>query len=386
MSQDLQVPLTLMDNADPTMLRELLEAVEEVARTGVFTGGEVVRRFEAAFADYCHTKYAVGASSGTEALILALRALGVKPGDRVIVPANSFVATAEAVSLCGAVPQFADVDAETQLMTAETMERAAGARVCGVIPVHLFGRTADLEPIVSLARRWGAWVIEDCAQAHGARYGGRPVGSWGDAGTFSFYPAKNLGGWGDGGAVVSDRADIAERVRLLRSHGEQPRYHHRVVGTTGRLDAVQAAVLERKLLRLEGWNAARRRVAAELREAIGASGRVALPPDPGARGDHVYHQFVVRSRERDLLREHLARADIASAIHYPIPIHRSEAFRRCGGGPDVAPTATRLAQEVCSLPIFPGLSASQIARVGDAVRGFAQSATHGRAVLTGASY
>jgi dTDP-3-amino-3,4,6-trideoxy-alpha-D-glucose transaminase len=378
---DVQVPLTVMDNADSTLFRELLEAVEAVARTGAFTGGEVVQRFEAAFADYCRTKYAVGVSSGTEAIILTLRALGVKPWDEVMVPANSFVATAEAVSLCGAVPRFVDVDAETQLMTAETMERARCKSVRGVIPVHLFGRTADLEPIVSLARQWGAWVVEDCAQAHGARYGGRPVGSWGDAGTFSFYPAKNLGGWGDGGAVVSNRADIAERVQLLRSHGEQPRYHHRVVGTTGRLDAVQAAVLERKLPRLESWNAARRRVAAELREAIGETDHVELPPPASTPGDHVYHQFVVRSRERDSLRQQLTRAGIANAIHYPVPIHRNQAFRELAGAADVAPTATRLAQEICSLPIFPGMSASQIERVGDAVRGLVRGAAHGRPVL-----
>ena len=275
------------------------------------------------------------------------------------------------MSLAGGVPRFADVDPDTQLVTAATVEHAHGPRVCGVIPVHLFGRTAELSEIVALARSWGVWVVEDCAQAHGARYRGRRVGTWGDAGTFSFYPAKNLGGWGDGGAVVTGRSEIAERLRLLRSHGEQPRYHHRVIGTTGRLDALQAAVLERKLTRVEDWNDARRRVAASLREAIAEVEHLQLPPAPGAFADHVYHQFVVRSSHRDALREHLSAHGIGSAIHYPIPIHRSGAFQTLAGGRDVAPVASRLANEICSLPMFPSMSEREIARVGEAMRTFA---------------
>jgi dTDP-3-amino-3,4,6-trideoxy-alpha-D-glucose transaminase len=366
------VPLTLMDNHDPQLVAELIGAIEGVASTGAFTGGLFVERFEHAFAEWCETTHAIGVSSGTEALTLVLRALGVKDGDEVIVPANSFIATAEAVSLAGAVPRFADVDPVTQLVTAETIDRASGPRVRGIIPVHLFGRTAEMGEIMALARRWGVWVVEDCAQAHGARYAGRRVGTWGDAGTFSFYPAKNLGAWGDGGAVITADPDIAEHVQLLRSHGERPRYHHRMIGTTGRLDAMQAAVLERKLPRLEGWNNARRRVAASLREAIADASCVAPSPAAQAPCDHVYHQFVVQCSERDTLRAHLERRGIASAIHYPVPIHRSEAYASLAGrvDVDVAPTATKLAGEICSLPIFPTLGHAGIQRIADALAEF----------------
>jgi dTDP-4-amino-4,6-dideoxygalactose transaminase len=294
----------------------------------------------------------------------------VSPGDEVVVPANSFVATAEAVCLAGAVPRFADVDQDTQLVTAETIERVHNPRVCGVVPVHLFGRTVELGAIISQARRWGIWVVEDCAQAHGARYDGRRVGTWGDAGTFSFYPAKNLGAWGDGGAVVTARSDLAERVRLMRSHGERSRYEHRMVGTTARLDAIQAAVLERKLPRLESWNDSRRALAATLREVSTGLGAVQPPPSAHPPADHVYHQFVVRSGARDELRSHLAADGIASAIHYPVPIHRTAAFQRFADHKDVAPVASLLAREICSLPIFPSMSAAQIGRIGDSLRTF----------------
>jgi dTDP-4-amino-4,6-dideoxygalactose transaminase len=377
---DQSVPLTVMDKHDPELLDELLSAVREVASSGSFAGGVFVERFETAFAGWCGIDNAVGVSSGTEALVLILRALGVGPGDEVIVPANSFFATAEAVSLAGATPRFADVDADTQLVTAETIAAAHGPSVCGVIPVHLFGRTVELSQIAELTRRWGVWLVEDCAQAHGARYAGQRVGTWGDAAAFSFYPAKNLGAWGDGGAVITNRADIADHVRLLRSHGERPRYHHRVVGTTGRLDALQAAVLERKLAHLEGWNAARRAVADELRQRIDGGSEVVLPPPANGRHDHVYHQFVVRAGPRDELRAHLDRRGVASAIHYPIPIHRSEAYADLRpGGQDVAPVATQLAGEICSLPIFPGMTAEQIDRVASAVTEFATVARSRRA-------
>lgn len=368
-----------MDNHDPELIAELMEAIGAVARTGAFTGGSAVERFERAFAAWSEAEYAIGVSSGTEALTLALRALELKPGDEVIVPANSFVATAEAVWLAGGVPRFADVDANTQLVTAQTVQAAHTGRVRGIIPVHLFGRTVEISGIAELAHKWGAWIVEDCAQAHGARCGGCRVGTLGDAGTFSFYPAKNLGAWGDAGAVVTNREDVAERIRLLRSHGESPRYHHRMVGTTGRLDAVQAAVLERKLLRLEQWNADRRRVASQLRDALREAEHVLAPPDAGDPFDHVYHQFVVRSSERDLLRAHLEQRGIASAIHYPVPIHRSEAFSAQNSTADVAPIATLLAEQNCSLPIFPTMTQAQVERVAEAVCDFAPASALKRA-------
>jgi dTDP-3-amino-3,4,6-trideoxy-alpha-D-glucose transaminase len=363
------IPLTVMDHDDPQLFGELVAAVVGLASSGAFTGGAAVADFEADYARWCEVEHAVGVSSGTEALVLALRALEVGPGDEVLVPANSFIASAEAVSLVGARPRFVDVEEETQLMSADTMQAALTPSVRCVIPVHLFGRTVQMAPIMALAREHGLSVVEDCSQAHGARYGGRRVGTFGDAGTFSFYPAKNLGAWGDAGAVVTSSEQLAERVRLMRSHGESPRYHHRIVGTTGRLDAIQAAVLRLKLTHLEERNRARRLAADGLRDALRDIDTVKLPARVTDETDHVYHQFVIRTERRDEVKELLARQGVASAIHYPIPIHRSEAYEALAeGGEDVAPTATRLAGEILSLPIFPSMSWEQIQRVGEALR------------------
>jgi dTDP-3-amino-3,4,6-trideoxy-alpha-D-glucose transaminase len=297
---------------------------------------------------------------------MSLRALGIGPGDEVIVPGNTFIATAEAVSTAGATPRFVDVDPESGLITAEIVERAINPRVRAVMPVHLYGATVDMDPLLEVARAAGIAVVEDACQAHGARYRGRRVGALGDIGCFSFYPAKNLGAWGDGGAVVTDRPELAERVRLLRSHGEQPRYRHRMIGSTARLDGLQAAVLRVKLRRLDGWNAQRRHAAGELRRALQASG-VVLPAPPVDGGDHVYHLFVVRSKERDALRSELTARGIASAVHYPVAVHRTEAYAHLGYGRGTLPIAEELAEQICSLPIFPGMDADHVAAIAAAV-------------------
>lgn len=368
LSAGADIPLAVMDHEDPELFEELMAAVADVAGTGAFTAGAAVEGFEADYAAWCEVPHAVGVSSGTEALVLALRALQVGPGDEVVVPANSFIATAEAVSIVGARPRFADVDADTQLVTAETLQRALTPAVRCVIPVHLFGRTVEMAAVMELARTAGLLVLEDAAQAHGARYRGQRVGTIGDAGTFSFYPAKNLGAWGDAGAVVTAREDLADRVRLMRSHGESPRYRHRVVGTTARLDAIQAAVLRVKLSRLDERNQARRLAADRLRGTLLDLDSLTAPAPVAPDGDHVYHQFVVRTPQRDAVRDLLARQGIATGIHYPIPIHRSEAYESIAEGDDAAPCATRLAQEILSLPMFPSLTGEQIERIGGAVR------------------
>jgi dTDP-3-amino-3,4,6-trideoxy-alpha-D-glucose transaminase len=360
------VPLTRLDNADQPLFAELLSAVERVAGNSAFTLGAEVEGFEAELAAYCETSDAIGVSSGTDALALSLRALEIGPGDEVIVPANSFIATAEAVSHVGATPRLVDVDPDTHLISAETVEGAIGARTRCIIPVHLYGRTVDMDPILALAKELGIAVVEDACQAHGALYRGRRVGSLGDCGCFSFYPAKNLGAWGDGGAVVTSDPEIARRVRLLRSHGESPRYHHRVPGMTARLDAIQAAVLRIKLRRLDEWNDQRRLVGAALMSALATSG-VSTPVPPGPGTDHVFHQFVVLSEARADLRAHLEARGIASAIHYPVPIHLSEAYADLGMRPGSLPVAERLAEQVCSLPMFPALSPEEIAAVALAV-------------------
>ena len=366
----ISVPLTQLDNADPWLFSELMAAVEKVASNAAFTLGAEVEAFEADFAAYCETSEAVGVASGTDALALSLRALGIGPGDEVIVPANTFIATAEAVTGVGAAVRLVDVDPETHLLTAELVEAAIGPATRCVIPVHLYGRTVDMDPLLSLARRAGLAVVEDACQAHGARYRGRRVGSMGDCGCFSFYPAKNLGAWGDGGAVVTSRPELARQVRLLRSHGESPRYHHRVWGTTARLDAIHAAILRVKLSRLDDWNARRRRIGAELTAALAdTSVRTPVPPRGGT--DHVFHQYVVVAEKRDGLRDHLAARGVASGIHYPVPVHLCDAYAALGLGRGSLPAVEWLAERICSLPMFPQMTGEEVASVASAVAEFA---------------
>lgn len=364
--ETLGVPFTQLDAADTERLEELLEVVAGVARRSAFTLGHEVEAFEREFAAYCGATQAIGVSSGTDALTLALRALGVGPGDEVVVPANSFIATAEAVALVGATPRFADVDPDTQLVTAATIAPALSERTRCIVPVHLYGRMVELDPVLSLAREHGAFVVEDACQAHGARYHGRRAGAIGHLGCFSFYPAKNLGAWGDGGAVVTSDPALADHVRLLRSHGERRRYHHEICGATARLDALQAAVLRVKLRHLEVDTARRRAVAVRLSGAL-AGAPLDLPPPPPEHSDHVFHLYVVRCARRDILREHLAERGIATGLHYPVPIHRTPAFAHLGLGPGALPVSERLATEVCSLPLFPGMDDVAIAQVAAAV-------------------
>jgi dTDP-3-amino-3,4,6-trideoxy-alpha-D-glucose transaminase len=364
-----QIPVTKLDQADPALLEELLEVVGRVARQGAFTMGTELEAFEAEFAAYCGSARAIGVSSGTEAISLALRALEIGPGDEVIVPTNSFIATAEAVSWVGATPKLVDVDPSTHLITAEAVAEAIGPRTRAVIPVHLMGSVVDLDPILEVARHAGLRVIEDTAQAHGAWYRDGRVGSMGDLGCFSFYPTKNLGGWGDGGAVVTQDPQLAEQVRLLRSHGENPRYHHRIVGTTARLDALQAALLRVKLRHLDDRNEDRRRIGRALRAGL-AGTSVELPAPAIEGGDHVYHLFVVRSKQREALRAHLEALCVSTAVHYPFPIHRTEAYAPAGVEEPVLPVAEQLSQEICTLPLFPTMSDEEIARVVAAVNDF----------------
>jgi dTDP-3-amino-3,4,6-trideoxy-alpha-D-glucose transaminase len=365
------VPFVRMDRDNPELLEELLGVVRTVAEESSFILGAHVEGFEHDFAAYCETEEAIGVGSGTEALMLSLQALGIGRGDEVILPANTFIATAEAVSAVGATPRLVDVDPVTGLLTAEIAERAMGPKVRCIIPVHLYGATVDMDPILELAREARVAVLEDACQAHGARYRGRRVGTLGHIGCFSFYPAKNLGAWGDGGAVVTSRPDLADRVRLLRSHGERPRYRHRVVGTTSRLDGLQAAILRVKLRHLDTWNAQRRRAAAELRRALQGLA-LELPATPVAAGDHVYHLFVVQSDERDLLRAQLTARGVASAVHYPVPVHRTDAYAHLGLHPGSLPVAESMAARVCSLPLFPGLEDWQIQAIGSAAAEVAQ--------------
>lgn len=363
------VPVMRLDNTDPAQLEEMLAVVARIAATGGFSLGPEVEGFEAEFATYNDIAHSVGVSSGTEALVLALRALQIGCGDEVIVPANTFIATAEAVSLVGATVRPIDVDADTHLMTAAGVEAAIGPRTRCVIPVHLMGSTVDMDAIMAVAHEHNLRVVEDTAQAHGALLRGKHAGTFGDIGCFSFYPTKNLGAWGDGGAIVTADAELADRVRLLRCHGERPRYHHDIVGTTARLDALQAAVLRIKLRDLDAVTDERRRLGAALREGLqGAS--VGLPSLACEGADHVYHLFIVRTEDRVGLREHLAAEGVNTAVHYPVPIHRVGAYADLGLPVGSMPVAERLAEEICTLPLYPGMSEDEMARVVNGVMTF----------------
>jgi dTDP-3-amino-3,4,6-trideoxy-alpha-D-glucose transaminase len=364
-----RVPFIRLDETDPELFAELMSVVERVARDGAFTLGAEVESFERDFAAYCEADEAVGVSSGTAALELALRALGIGPGDEVVVPTYSFIATAEAVTTAGATPVLVDVDEETALLTAEIVERALTPRTRCVIPVHLFGRPVEMDPLLALCRSHGISVIEDACQAHGARYRGRPVGSLGDAGCFSFYPTKNLGAWGDGGALVTSDAALAAQVRLLRSHGEAIRHDHELPAGTDRLHGLQAAILQLKLGHLEQWNQ-RRRDAAEALRSVLTNTELLLPAPPSPDSDHVFHLFVVRTPERDAMRVHLEERGVASAVHYPTPIHLQPAYADLGLGRGSLPTAEGLAAESCSLPIFPAIEEWQVAEIAAGVESF----------------
>ena len=344
---------------------EIDAAVARVLGGKQYILGPEVEAFEAEFARYCGATHGIGVGNGTEALQLALLACGVGPGDEVVTSASSSPFTALAIAMTGARPVFVDVDAHTYTMAPDAVGAALGPRVRAIVPVHLYGQPADMDAIFALARPRGIRVVEDACQAHGAEHRGRRVGALADAAAFSFYPTKNLGGVGDGGAVVTADAEVAARVRMLRDGGRADRDRHVVRGVNSRLDELQAAILRVKLRRLDEWNGRRRALAGLYRDGL-ASAPVALPFEaPWAR--HVYHLFVVRSAARDALRTRLAADGIDTLVHYPIPLHRQEAFGDAGHASGAFPNAERDAAQVLSLPLFPQLADEQVARVCRAI-------------------
>lgn len=347
---------------------ELRAAFERVLDASAFVQGPEVDAFEREFAALCGVPYAVAVANGTDALAMALRALDVGAGDRVAVPAFTFVATAEAVCHAGARPLFVDVDPVTLTMDVEALRRTLRQHtVRAVIPVHLYGQPAAMEDITTLARENGAAVVEDAAQAHGARYRGRRVGGLARLGCFSFYPSKNLGALGDAGAVTTSDADLAARLRLLCDHGQTAKYTHGIVGYNSRLDGLQAALLRVKLPYLDQWNARRQDLAAAYRRGLtGLAGLTLL--ETAADREHVYHLFVLRCRERDALRAHLTACGIATGIHYPAPLHLQPAFASLGYHAGDFPAAESAAREVLALPLYPELSDAAVAWVCDTVR------------------
>jgi dTDP-4-amino-4,6-dideoxygalactose transaminase len=341
---------------------ELNHAIGEVMESGVFAGGPFVAAFERDFAAYCDTRFAVGLGNGTDALWLSLLALGVGPGDEVITVPFTFIATAEAISFCGARPVFVDIDERTYTMDPGLLESAITPRTRAIIPVHLFGQMAEMDPILEIAQRHRLPVVEDACQAHGALYKGRRAGSLGVAGCFSFYPGKNLGALGEAGAVVTNDLELEGKIKVLRDHGQARKYYHSRIGWNARMDGIQGAVLRVKLKRLETANSGRRANARIYEELLGG-GKEIVTPYVAPDNRHIYHVYAVRVRGRDQVLESLAGKGISCAIHYPVPVHLQEAYRWLGYGEGSFPVAERSAREVLSLPMYPELSQEQIQAV-----------------------
>lgn len=387
---------------------KLTDVFRRALHTASFIGGPMVEEFEKDFAAFCDTQHAIAVASGTDALRFALIASGIQPGDVVITVPHTFIATTEAISQAGAIPEFVDIDEATYNMSPEklwhflqeqcTRDRSGrliskrhGNPVTAILPVHLYGQMADMDGIMSIAEEYGLAVLEDACQAHGAQYYSRRFNRWTTAGSlgmaaaFSFYPGKNLGACGEAGAVTTNDASIAARIRMLRDHGQATKYYHNVEGYNGRLDAIQAGLLHVKLRYLPEWNAQRRERAAEYNRMLADVDGVVCPYEP-SRSRGVYHLYVIRTADRDGLMAHLKEAGIGTAIHYPVPLHAQRAYASLNYAPEDFPVSLRAAGEIVSLPMFPQLTTSQQERVVEQIVAFlgrrpAQRATSGAVLV-----
>jgi dTDP-4-amino-4,6-dideoxygalactose transaminase len=372
---------------------ELVSVYRRALHTAGFIGGLMVEEFEKAFAAFCDASYSVAVSSGTDALRFALMASGVKPGDVVITVPHTFIATTEAISQAGALPEFVDVDERTYNMAPEKLQefleeqcvrdksgklisRRSGLPVTAVVPVHLYGQMADMDSILKLAEKYGLLVIEDACQAHGAEYFSRKhnrwmkAGSMGSAAAFSFYPGKNLGACGEAGAVTTNDAILADKIKMVRDHGQAKKYYHDIEGYNGRLDAIQAGFLHAKLPHLARWNAQRRERAAEYNRLLGSVEGALLPPYEASWSRAVYHLYVVRTADREGMMDHLKKAGIGTGIHYPIPLHLQKAYVSLHYRVGDFPVAEKAATEIVSLPMFPQLTGEQQSRVVEEILNF----------------
>jgi len=362
----MNVPLVDLKAQYATIRDEIEAAIRGVVEEQQFVLTGKVEQLEESIASYIGTKYAVGVASGTDAILLSLKALGVGPGDEVITTAFSFFATADAIVNAGARPVFVDIDPKTFNLDPALIEPAITKRTKAIVPVHLFGQCADMDPILRLAQKHGLKIIEDTAQSIGAAYTGRPAGSMGDCGCISFFPAKNLGAYGDGGIVITSDPEIAEAVRALRVHGSQTRYHHERIGTNSRLDAIQAAVLLAKLPHLDEWNEKRRQNAAYYdRKLAGLDG--IQTPYIAPQNVSVYHVYTIRVRARDKVAEHLDKAGIGCAIHYPVPLPLQKALDYLGYEQGDVPKCEQASKEVVSIPMYPELTQQQMDEVVNAI-------------------
>lgn len=397
MTDEAKIPFLDLVTPHLELKAELCEVFQSSLQTAGFIGGPMVQRFEEGFASYCDTRHCVGVGSGTDALRFALMAAGIEEGDVVVTVPNTFIATTEAISQCGAHPVFVDIDEATYNMDPQKLreyleggcefdhnlemlvDRRTGWRVRAVVPVHLYGQMADMDEILGLAKEYGLLVVEDACQAHGAEYFSKVENRWlragsvGVAAAFSFYPGKNLGACGEAGAVTTNDAAIAQKVRVLRDHGQAAKYYHDVEGYNGRLDSIQAGILGIKLKHLPKWTEQRRQAAGRYRDlfrnANGSS--LHLPYEP-LWAKPVYHLFVIRVSNRDGLQKQMTAADIGTGIHYPIPLHLQKAYSGMGQGVGAFPVCERVASEILSLPMYPGLEAGQQQRIAERVLDFVE--------------
>lgn len=362
------IPLVDLKKQYQSIKEEIDNAVAEVLQSCQFVLGPQVERFEADFAAYCQSRFAFGVNSGTSALHLAMLAAGVGPGDEVITVSYTFVATVAGILYTGATPVFVDIDPLTCNIDAAKIEAAITPRTKVLMPVHLYGSCADMDPIIDIARRFNLILIEDAAQAHGALYKGRRAGSMGDLACFSFYPGKNLGAYGEGGAVITNNERYVDLIKQLRDQGQSQKYSHERVGYNYRMEAIQGAVLGVKLKHLDDWNAARGNHAATYRRELAETGLRLLEEPPG--GESVHHIFPVFTERRDELRAHLQSAGISTGVHYPIPVHLQRGYRKLGYNSGDLPQTERVCNEVLSLPMYPELSNETVIQIADSVRQF----------------
>ncbi len=362
---DMQIPFYDFSRETSEIGSSIHAALERVMSSGVFIMGNELKSFEKCFAESCNCTYGVGVATGTDALFLALTAMGIGKGDEVITVSNTFAATVLAVLYTGATPVLVDIEGASHLIDAARVERAVTERTKAIIPVHLFGACAEMDKITEIARSRGLFVLEDACQAHGALYKGRPAGSLGDAAAFSFYPTKNLGAYGDGGMVTTNRRDLYEKLLLLRNYGQKDRYQHMLIGYNSRLDEIQAAFLREKLPRLKEWVDRRQKAAQAYDRGIGRINLI--KPDLAEGSTHAYYLYVLSVEDRDCLREHLSSRGIQTLIHYPVPIHKQEAFKSLRIQGDLSNTERRSTQ-IVSLPLHPWIREDEIAYVIESIR------------------
>jgi len=353
-----KIPFVDLNRILDDILPEIREKFKEIISNSRFIGSKYVKEFEEKFAEYLEVKHCIAVNSGTSALYLALKSINVEPGDEVIIPVNTFIATAEAVSLLGAKPVFVDIDEKTYNVDTTKIEKAITKKTKAIIPVHLYGQCADMDEVNQIAKKYKLWVIEDACQAHGAEYKNKKAGSLGNIAAFSFYPAKNLGAWGEGGAVVTNNNKVAEKIRLFRDHGSRQKYYHEIIGGNFRMEEIQGAVLSTKIKFLDKWNEIRRNAAKIYNELLKSS--EIITPYEASCNKHVYHLYIIRVKNRDKVREFLAQNGIGTGIHYPMPLHFQKAYKFLNISKGSFPVVERVADEILSLPMFPYIKKREV--------------------------